>query len=99
MKSSTVQVVFNSLMRLIQVLLGFAGWAGAGLILGLHLYSELQPFLSMVLASGLGVIALVVHEGGHYLGARLHRMPTLPSCPKQACLNPWSLSATAWVPC
>ncbi|VVP61878.1 hypothetical protein PS870_06468 [Pseudomonas fluorescens] len=77
MKISKTRVVLKSLMRLLQVLMGLAGWMGAGLILGLHLRSELQPFLSMILASGLGVIALVVHEGGHYLGARLHHMPVL----------------------
>ena len=77
MKISKTQVVLSNLMRLLQVLLGLAGWMGAGLILGLQLPSALQPFLSLILASGLGVIALVVHEGGHYLGARLHRMPVL----------------------
>lgn len=77
MKISRTQVVLNSLLRLLQVLMGLAGWIGAGVILGLHLRSELQPFLSMILASGLGVVALVVHEGGHYLGARLHHMPVL----------------------
>ncbi|KTB78862.1 M50 family metallopeptidase [Pseudomonas syringae] len=77
MKIKKPQVVLSNLMRLLQVLLGLAGWMGAGLILGLHLRSELQPFLSMILASGLGIIAMVVHEGGHYLGARLHRMPVL----------------------
>lgn len=77
MEVSKTQFVLNSLMRLLQVFLGLAGWMGAGLILGLHLRSGLQPFLSMILASGLGVIAIVVHESGHYIGARLHRMPVL----------------------
>ncbi|MBX8534728.1 M50 family metallopeptidase [Pseudomonas cichorii] len=77
MKFSKTQVALNSLMRILQVLLGVAGWVGAGFILGLRLRSDFQPFLSMILASGLGVIAAVVHEGGHYLGARLHRMPVL----------------------
>ncbi|MBX8573660.1 M50 family metallopeptidase [Pseudomonas cichorii] len=77
MKFSKTQVALNSLMRILQVLLGVAGWVGAGFILGLHLRSDFQPFLSMILASGLGVIAAVVHEGGHYLGARLHGMQVL----------------------
>ncbi|AVB27959.1 M50 family metallopeptidase [Pseudomonas syringae pv. syringae] len=77
MKISKSQVVLSSLMRFMQVLFGLVGWLGAALILGLHLRSELQPFLSLILASGLGVIAMIVHEGGHYLGARLHRMPVL----------------------
>ncbi|KPY97651.1 hypothetical protein ALO43_200562 [Pseudomonas tremae] len=77
MKISKSQVVLSSLMRFMHMLFGLLGWMGAALILGLHLRSELQPFLSLILASGLGVIAMIVHEGGHYLGARLHRMPVL----------------------
>jgi hypothetical protein len=77
MKTSKILIVLDSLIRLLQMLMDLAGWIGAALILGLHLRSELNPFLSMILASGLGVIALIVHEGGHYLAATLHRMPVL----------------------
>ncbi|NBF13442.1 M50 family metallopeptidase [Pseudomonas sp. Fl4BN1] len=67
----------NTLIRGLQAVLGLAGWLGAALILGLHLRSDLEPFLSMILAFGLVIAAVVVHEGGHYLGARLNAMPVL----------------------
>lgn len=71
----------NTLIRGLQILLGLASWLGAALIIGLHLrfglHSDLQPFLSMILSAGLVLVALAVHEGGHYLGARFNAMPVL----------------------
>ncbi|MDP9528859.1 site-2 protease family protein [Pseudomonas protegens] len=67
----------NTLLMLVQRLVLLSGWLIAALILGFTIKSGLQPFLAMVLASLLGLVALVVHEGGHYLGARGCAMPVL----------------------
>lgn len=77
MNSNNGLGALSSLVHGLQVILGLAGWFGAALILGLHMHSDLQPFLAMIQASGLVLVALVVHEGGHYLGARLNSMPVL----------------------
>lgn len=77
MDGNTGFKALNKLMAIIQSLVLLSGWIIAAAVLGLTIRSELQPFLAMFLASMLGIMGLVVHEGGHYLGARYCGMPVL----------------------
>ncbi|KAF0864352.1 M50 family metallopeptidase [Pseudomonas sp. LD120] len=67
----------NKLLTMVQRVVLLSGWFLAALVLGLTIKSGLQPFLAMFLASLLAIIGVVVHEGGHYLGARWCGMPVL----------------------
>lgn len=67
----------NKLLTLVQQLVLLSGWFLAALMLGLTIKSEWQPFLAMFLASLLVIVGVLVHEGGHYLGARCCGMPVL----------------------
>lgn len=77
MQGSKGLKALNRVLNLLQRLISISGWFIAALILGFGIKSGLQPFLAMALATVLGIIGLVVHEGGHYLGARLAGMPVL----------------------
>ncbi|AXK56900.1 MULTISPECIES: site-2 protease family protein [Pseudomonas] len=77
MDGNTWLKALNALLTFLQRVVLLSGWFIAALILGFTIKSGLQPFLAMFLASLLGVVALVVHEGGHYLGARGCAMPVL----------------------
>lgn len=77
MQGSKGLKALNRVLNLLQRLIAISGWFIAALILGFSIESGLQPFLAMVLATVLGILGLVVHEGGHYLGARLAGMPVL----------------------
>ncbi|MGE8310869.1 MAG: site-2 protease family protein [Pseudomonas protegens] len=77
MDGNTWLKALNTLLTIVQRLVLLSGWFIAALVLGFTIKSGLQPFLAMFLASLLGVVALVVHEGGHYLGARGCAMPVL----------------------
>ncbi|MDP9502332.1 site-2 protease family protein [Pseudomonas protegens] len=67
----------NKLLTMVQRVVLLSGWFLAALVLGLTIKSGLQPFLAMFLASLLVIISVLVHEGGHYLGARWCGMPVL----------------------
>ncbi|BAQ73990.1 putative Peptidase M50 [Pseudomonas sp. Os17] len=67
----------NKLLTLVQHLVVLGGFFLAALLLGFTIKSEWQPFLAVFLASLLMIIGVMVHEGGHYLGARCCGMPVL----------------------
>lgn len=77
MDGSTGLKALKTLLNILQSLILLSGWFVAALILGFTIKSGLQPFLAMFIATLLGLVALVVHEGGHYLGARINAMPVL----------------------
>jgi len=68
---------FNVLMLIVQAAISIAGFAVAGALLGITLDGWPQPYSTLVLAVLLGFLAVVVHEGGHWLGARLGGMTVL----------------------
>ncbi|UCZ86265.1 site-2 protease family protein [Pseudomonas sp. L5B5] len=77
MDRNTWLKALNKLLAILQGLVLLSGWCIPALLLGFSIKSQLQPFLAMFLATLLGILGLVVHEGGHFLGARWCGMPVL----------------------
>ncbi|MGY4532089.1 Zn-dependent protease [Pseudomonas sp. TE3786] len=68
---------FNLLMLILQGLLSFSGFVFAGALLGVMLRGWLPGYMAVVLAVVFGFFAVVIHEGGHWLGATLGGMRVL----------------------
>ena len=65
------------LLSILQLLLSTSGFLVATAILAIGIDSDLAPFIALIMASGLTVLSICVHEGGHFLGAKWSRMTVL----------------------
>lgn len=66
----------NVLMILLQGALGFVGFVITAMLLGVTI-DWFQPFSTICLTLLFGFLALCVHEGGHWLGARMGGMTVI----------------------
>jgi len=71
---TTLARLFNGSMIALQTILGIAGFALTTLLVGVDGYG---PFSAIPLTLLYGFFATLVHEGGHWLGARLGGMTVI----------------------
>ncbi|WP_295470522.1 M50 family metallopeptidase [uncultured Pseudomonas sp.] len=74
---NTAKRGLNRLMVLIQVALFIGACAWAGVLMGMGGIFRHGPFVSVLLVTVLIMLATLIHEAGHWLGARLAGMPVL----------------------